>query len=71
MESPNNRGILTRPLLLPNETSNAGGELDLIELLVNGDMWKPPPPTTQVIAKGIGCPPQTDDKELLLKTLPV
>lgn len=56
MESPNNRGILTRPLLLPNETSNAGGELDLIELLVNGDMWKPPPPNNPGYCQGYRLP---------------
>lgn len=47
-------------LLLPNEASNSGVGLQLIELLAKGVLWNPQ--TTQVFAKTIGSFPQTDSK---------
>lgn len=56
----------SRPLSPLCETSVTRNGLYLIELLAEGEIWKPQ--TTQAIAKFIGCSPQTDGKAILLKT---
>ena len=68
MESPNNGGdkAPARHLSPPNETSNTDNWLHLIGFWPKGTHGNPQ--TTQVIAKAIGCSPQTEYKYLLLNT---
>jgi hypothetical protein len=55
-------------LLSPNKASSTRIGLHLIEYLTKGVLWEPP--TTQAVAKTIGCFSQTDTESPLMKTVP-
>ena len=70
MTLPNNGEDRVPPghFLSPNGVSSTGTGLYLIESLVKGVHWESP--TTQTVAKSIGCSSQTDSKAPLLKITP-